>query len=217
MSSSSVKTIAAKQTIKRIAILVSMLVVLAVSSFGQRFSIKTADGFLFIENTADKSFTIEVRGKNVKPQQTGENPSFIIDDRLVQLVFPATEEFVPVGKELKDERILELHQVWETDYLAETFGGKLKVTTENKTVNGRAASLWSFVRPKYSDEFDRDLFLTVVVGKHILGLNSPIPKGSKLEDYTKLHVEIMSTLNVSDKPFDIDKLSEQIRKGRSVG
>jgi len=208
---------AAINVFRRSAILFSVLLVLGAVAHGQQFSIKTADGFLFVQNSPDRSFTIEIRGKDVKTQQTGENPSFVVDGKLVQIVYPSTEDFVPAGKELKDERILELHQVWESDYLAEAFGGKLKLTSEAMTVKGTAAMCWSFVRPKYAEEFDRDLFMTVVVGKHILGLNSPVPKEAKLDDYAKLHVEIMSTQNVSHKPFDIEKLAHRHTKGQVGG
>lgn len=204
--------------LKRLFLFTSLFAVFAVASVqGQQFSIKTDYGFLFVQNDPVRSFTFEIRGKEVKPQTSGENPAFTVDGVLVQVVFADTKEFGTPVKGLSDERVLDLHRKWESDYLSGPFEAQLKVNSEFKTIAGQTVNIWSFVRPKYSEEFDRDCFVTAVVGSHVLGLNSPIAKNDKLDRYVTLLSAAMSTLQFSDKPFDIDKLATPFRAKKQIG
>jgi len=204
--------------LKRLLFFTSMFVVFAVASAqGQQFSIKTDYGFLFVQNDPVRSFTFEIRGKEVKPQTTGENPAFMVDGVLVQVVFADTQEFGTPVKGLSDERVLDLHRKWESDYLSGPFEAQLKVNSEFKTIAGQTVNIWSFTRPKFAEEYDRDCFITTVVGTHVLGLNSPIVKNDKLDRYVTLLSAVMATLVLSDKPFDVDALAASFKVKKQIG
>ncbi len=203
--------------LKQTLLAISLAFLFTVAAAAQQFSIKTDYGFLFVQNDPVRSYTIEIRGKSVKAETSSENPAFTIDGMLVQIVFADTKDFGTPVKGLSDEKILDIHRKWETDYLSGPFEAQLKVTSEFKTVGGRSTNLWSFTRPKYNEEFDRDCFMTAVVGSHVMGLSSPVTKGEKLDRYTNLLTEIVSTMRLSDKPFDIDELASKFRAKRQVG
>lgn len=183
-------------------------------SFGKA-SIKTNYGYLFISNTKEKSFTFEIRGKDVKPMTGGNNPMFTVDGKFFQVVIADTKNFVPDGKKLNEMEILELHKIWESDYLSEVYGKKLELIIEKVSVKDFTTMFWGFERPMPNQKIDRDYFLTKVVGKNVLVLSSSLNVGEKVSDYQKFLVEMMETLKISDEPFDITKLAEEIRKEAS--
>ncbi|MBX7054984.1 MAG: hypothetical protein K1X36_08525 [Pyrinomonadaceae bacterium] len=203
--------------LKRTLLLTFLTLLFAAGALAQQFSIKTDYGYLFVQNDPVRSFTVEIRGKSVKAETESENPAFTIDGILVQIVFADTKDFGAPIKGLPDDRILDIHRKWETDYLSGPFEAQLKVTSAFKTIAGRSANIWSFTRPKFNEEFDRDCFVTVVVGTHVMGLSSPITKSEKLERYTDLLTAIVSTIKLSDKPFDIDELASKFRAKRQIG
>lgn len=203
--------------LRRTLLIIALICLSAAAVAAQQFSIKTDYGFLFVQNDPVRSFTVEIRGKNVKAETESENPAFTIDGILVQIVFANTKDFGTPIKGISDEKILDIHRKWESDYLSGPFEAQLKVTSAIKTVAGRTANIWSFTRPKYNDEFDRDCFMTVVVGTHVMGLSSPVTKNDKLERYTDLLTAIVSTIQLSDKPFDIDELAAKFKANRQIG
>jgi hypothetical protein len=132
---------------KFLLLTIAMFCVFSVSVFSQA-AIKTENGYLFINNGKEKSFTVEVTGKNVKTVKN-ENPTFSIDDRILQLLTVANKNFT--DKQLGDDELLEAHKVWESDYLAtEVFKKKLTVEAEKVTVNDRKTLFWIIKRPAYT-------------------------------------------------------------------
>ena len=177
-----------------------------------RLSIKTDYGYLFISNTTEKSYTFEIRGKDIEEIKGGSHPTFVVDEKLLQIIQVDKKAFVSGNEKLTEEEILEKHKVWESDYLSGEFGKKLDLKIEKVIVKDFKTMFWGFQRPIANTEYDRDYLLTKVVGNNILALNVSLYVGDKLSDYQKFLVETLGTLKISDKPFDIKKLSEEILK-----
>lgn len=202
------------QTIARTLVFLGLLLALCFDGKAQeRFSIKTANGYLFVQNSSEKSFTLEFNGKSIEPKTAGENPTFIVDGQLVQIVWVETKNFVTAGKTPAETQTLELHRGWEVDYLAGVYEQKLTPVSETQTIAGQTALSWYFVRPKFKVEYDRDVFLTIVVGKNVIGLSSPLRLADKLDDGRAVLARILKTINISDKPFDMKKLSDAAKAG----
>lgn len=182
------------------------------------FSIYTGESFLFIRNGEGKSFLMEIKGNPIKALKAGENPAFDLGGRLVQVVSVPLSNFTARGKDMTEEKILDLHQLWEGAYLKnEVFQEELKFESEKATIGERKVLYWSFTRPKYKTEFDRDYFLTTVIGDHVVGLSSPIKTGASLADHKKIFNDVFATIKVSDKPFDVTVIADQVRKGTYKG
>lgn len=200
---------------------VGLAILLFIAAFGasasaQRFSIRTTDGYLFIQNGQDLSFTCEIKGKTIKPIQTGENPAFMIDDILVQILLVQAKNFEPTGK-VEISKLLDVHRDWEIDYLKGIFETTLVPETEKLMIEGRPNLFWNFKRPKHAQEYDRDAFITTLIGRDIFGINSPVRIGDNLKAYKDRMVETMKSLKISKTPFDIEKLSEEIKKSPKQG
>ena len=95
----------------------------------------------------------------------------------------------------------------------EIFLSDLKAELEPTTIGDRPALFWSFVRTKYKDEFDRDSFMTIQFADGVVGLSTPIKVGDELRVGRDRLTRILKTARFSDKPFDIQKLADSIRKG----
>jgi hypothetical protein len=177
-------------------------------------AIKTENGYLFIKNGKDKSFTIEITGKEVTSVKS-PNPTFLVDGRIVQILSVPLTNFT--NKKMSDEELLEAHKIWETDYLGdEVFKKKLTVETEKVSNADRKLLFWYFTRPNVIKQYDRDVYMTTIIGNSLLGVSSPIEPAVKIADVQKLFLDIMKSLKVSDKAFDIAKLAEDIKKGTTA-
>ncbi len=176
-------------------------------------TIKTADGYLFIHNTKIKSFTLEIKGKDVTTPKNQTNvPMFFVNGKIVQIVTTETSNFIPAGKTLSDDEILEAHKKWESDFLSGEYKSKLQVESEKFSLGERKTLFWGFKRPGLSDTFDRDYFLTTTFGMTLLAVSSPVKSKEELSAYKALLTEIMSTLKVSSEPFDVQKIADGLRK-----
>ena len=190
--------------------LLSLIVSAQQKTIYGRSSIKTVYGYLFISNTTEKSYTLEIRGKEIEVIKEGNNPTFIVDGKLLQLVQAETKAFVSGDEKLKAEEILEKHKLWESEYLSGAFGKKLELKTEKVSVKDFKTLFWGYQRPVANTEYDRDYLLTTVVGNNVLALTVSLYVGDKLSDYQKFLVETLGTLKISDKPFDVLKLAAEI-------
>ena len=177
-----------------------------------KLSIKTAYGYLFISNSSEKSFTLEIRGKDIEVVNEGNNRMFFVDEKMLNIVQAATKDFVSANEKLTEEQILGKHKVWESDFRSQAFKTKLQLKTEPVSVRDFKALFWGYTRPLANEEYDRDYLLTKVVGKEVLALNTSLYIGDSLPDYQKLLVDTLGTLKVSDEPFDVQKLTEEFRK-----
>ncbi|MEQ1764055.1 MAG: hypothetical protein ABL984_13040 [Pyrinomonadaceae bacterium] len=195
---------------------VLILLLGAISVFAQHASIKTATGYLHVYNGTPHSFTFEISGKTVEAKQAAGNPAFSIDGNLVQVLLIPRTNFDP-DRKVKDDVILQAHQTWEMDYLKkEIFQSDLKVESESTVLGSEKALFWSFVRTKYTVEFDRDAFFTMRLGDGIVGLSTPVKLGEDISAGRERLSKILKTIKISEKPFDIQKLSDNIRKGLPI-
>lgn len=187
----------------------------ALQIFPQSSAIKTDKGFLFVSNGDKKSFTIEINGNEIKPLQS-ETPMFMVDGKLLQILTVPITNFTDKAKGKSDEELLEMHKIWESNYLGDEVY-KTKLTTESQKMKfgENNALFWGFKRPSMNQQFDGDYFLTTIIGKNLVGIGSATSaEVTKAETQTFLE-SIMKSLKISDKPYDINKLSEQIRKGEA--
>ena len=86
-----------------------------------KVSIKTPYGYLFISNSSEKSFTLEIRGKEIEVINEGNNRIFIVDEKLLNIVQADTKDFVSANEKLTEEQILEKHKIWESEYRRQAF------------------------------------------------------------------------------------------------
>lgn len=202
----------AKEIVSKLLLLSALVFTVVISISAQRYSIKTSDGYLFIQNGKDVSFSFEVKGSDIKPVEAGENPAFDTNGSLIQILWVVSNNYEPTGK-IEEARLLEYHRDWELDYLTGIFGTKLESETEKLSVNEKPVMFWQFKRTKYLTEYDRDIYLTTLIGRDVFGLSSPAKIGVNSKVYKDRHLEVMKTLKISKTPFDILKLSEEIKKG----
>lgn len=204
------------RTTQRSLLMSVLLSVFACSVSAQHASIKTATGFLHVYNGQPHSLTLEIVGETVEAREVAGNPAFMVDGELVQVLLVPRSNFDP-DRKAKDTDILTAHQTWELDYMKkEVFLSDLKADLEPMTVGERPALFWSFVRTKYKDEFDRDSFMTTRFADGIVGLSTPIKVGDELRGGRDRLTRILKTARFSDRPFDIQKLADSIRKGLPI-
>lgn len=197
------------------SVIISAFVLMLFSTltvFPQSAAIKTDKGFLFVNNGEKKSFTVEIVGKEVKTVKN-KNPLFTVDGNPFQILNVPLTNFTNNPKGKTDDDLLELHKIWESDYLSKEFyQAKLTIETQKMNFGKTKALFWSFKRPRLNQEFGADYFLTTIIGNDLIGFLMSGAEMEKAEIQTFLE-SIMKSLKISDKPFDIDKLSQQIRKG----
>ncbi len=180
----------------------------AVTSFSQA-GIKTPTGYLFIKNGKDKSYTMEINGNNITALKS-PTPAFSIAGKIFQILSVPISNFT--DKKMTDIELLEKHKIWESDYLSERFKEKLTIDSEKLTFGERKALFWGFTRPTLNQQYDRDYYMSTVIGSSLLVLSSPIKIGENKADYQTFLSDMMKTVKVSDKPFDIAKMAEDIKK-----
>ena len=174
------------------------------------YSVKTAKGYIFIRNGIKKSLRFDIVGEKVEAKEVADNPGFLIDGRLVQILFVPRTNFEPTGKVAMAD-LLETHRKWESEYLANEVFGQIKTENRVEKIADRDVLFWWFSRPKYVKEFDRDIFATTLFGDDVFGVSSPVAKGSDYSDYRKMFDGIFRTLQIQDEPFDVEKISDEIR------
>ncbi len=115
-------------------------------------------------------------------------------------------------------RFLLAHRDWEAQYLEQTLGAKLSLTSAAQTLsNGSTALLWKFSMPKRKNPGEQ-IYLTTVSGKQVIILNGT-QEESKLavpdRVIQRLLLDTLSTLQVSSRPVDVLKLQESIRRNHN--
>jgi hypothetical protein len=180
-------------------------------------AIKTDEGILFVWNQPGLSFSILVRGKEVKPLNDPEHIFFSVDGRVLQIQLAGIINFAPDAKEKKldDKAILAAHRDWEAKYIEGLLHSKLTVRTFNtKLSNSGDAMMWQFDMPKETNaEAQKQLYLTLVAKDYVLLLNSESTAALPDADGRKFLLDTIATLKISATPIDVKKLSESIRAG----
>jgi hypothetical protein len=180
-------------------------------------AIKGDDGILFAWNIRELHFTLEIKGKDIKPLNDPDHIFFTVDGMTLQIQVASIREFVPDAKEKKfdDRTILAAHRDWESKFIEGLLGTHLKVESFNaKPSNSRVASLWQFDMPQgMNADAKKQVYLTVVSNDYVLLLNSPATASTSDEAARKFLLDTMATLKISSTPIDVKKLAESIRAG----
>jgi len=180
-------------------------------------AIKTDEGILFVWNESGLSFSLLLRGKEVKPLNDPEHIFFNVDGRVLQIQLAGIVNFAPDAKEKKldDKAILAAHRDWEAKYIEGLLHSKLTVQTFNtKLSDGSYALIWQFDMPKEMNaEAQKQLYLTLVAKDYVLLLNSEATSGTPDAEGRKFLLDTVATLKISSTPIDVKKLSESIRAG----
>lgn len=204
-----------RSTMKHLVLLTVVTFLAAASLSAQPASIKTENGYLHIFNGDPLSFTLDISGKSVAAKQAAGNPAFDVDGHLIQVLVVMRKEFDP-DKKAKGRQILLDHQTWELDYLKGIFEQPLKAETTDVKIGEGSGLFWSFARPKFAVEYDRDCFLTYGLGDDIVGLSMPLRKDEKLSDAQNRLVAVLNTIKISKTPFDIRKMADEIKRGATL-
>ena len=206
---------------KRVLVLALCIVFLTsgTSAAGQEGvnAIFMGSGYLLVCNWPGLYFSLEVKGKKVKPLPQTEHVFFEVDGIVLQVQGAAISDFV---KDIKDKRpsdqeILAAHRDWESDYVGSALGKKLKVeSSPQKLPNGTEALLWKFAMPDgFNCQAKTQMYLAIVSKDHVLLLNGVVDKTMEDADVQKYLLDTAATIKISAEPIDVKKLSEAIKKG----
>ncbi|MDX6306642.1 MAG: hypothetical protein QOI77_3611 [Blastocatellia bacterium] len=181
-------------------------------------ALKTDDGLLFIWNRKDISFTLSIKGHDIKPMDSRENIFFAVDGLPFQIQSLPIGNFAPEARKnkLDDKAILFAHRDWESNFIAdELLHKKLAVQSSSVTLaNGSEGLIWQFDMPKeVGGEAKKQIYLTRVNKGYVILLNSIINDTFPEEVVRKFLVDTINTLKVSDAQIDVKKLQESLRKG----
>jgi hypothetical protein len=180
-------------------------------------AIKTDDGILFIWNLKDLSFTLSLKGREIKPLNEPEHIFFEVDGLVFQIQLASINEFAPDARKQKldDKLILAAHRDWEAKFLEGLLNTKLNVQSVNlRLANDRDALLWHFDMPEgMNADAKRQMYLAVVGNNYVLLLNGVVTATAPEATVRKLRSDTMTTLKISPERIDVLKLQEAIRKG----
>jgi hypothetical protein len=179
-------------------------------------AIKTANGALLVWNQPDNYFTLEIKGKDVRPNNSSPEVFFKVDGIIIQFQSALISQFVKDADKAgrKIQSILMAHRDWEAQYAGSMFGKKLDVQSSPvKLKNGSEALFWKFDMPDgFNREAKKQLYLVVVNSGYVIVLNGVVTEQTKEEDVRQLLIRTVETLKVSSKPFDLKELTETIRR-----
>lgn len=184
-------------------------------------ALKTDAGILFVWNRKDLSFTLLVKGNEIRPMDTSDNIFFSVDGLPFQIQSLPISNFAPDARKnkLDDKAILFAHRDWEAKFIAEELlHHKLTVQTSVvKLTNGSEALIWQFDVPKeVGGDARKQLYVTVVSKDYVILLNSIVNDTVSEEAVRKFLLDTINTLKVSDTRIDVKKLQESIRKGSGL-
>jgi hypothetical protein len=186
----------------------------------ERRAIKTADGALFVWNQLSNNFTLAIKGKDVRPNNSTEDVFFKADGIILQIQSPAISGFIngKPGTKLTEQAILQAHRDWESEYAGSILKTKLKVqSSAEKLKNGREALYWRFDLPAGFSRVEKSrVFLTTVNGDHVIVLNGSATTDVPEDRVRQYLFDTLATLTVSPTPFDLRKLQEIIRRSGSL-
>ncbi len=181
-------------------------------------AIKTASGFLLVWNEKNNYYTLEIKGKNVRQTST-ERIFFSVDGMFLQINSVHTSNFLKDANKQKvdDKTILAIHMDWEANYMEGVYKEKLKAESSwQRLGNGKDALLWQInVPPSAGSKVKKQIYLTVMKGDYVLMLGGVVTETVEESATQQLLLDTVATLKISDKPIDLRKLQEAIRKEAS--
>jgi hypothetical protein len=211
--------------LKKNAIVFASCVVLALaasaaSASGQEegpVAIKMVDGYIFVWNRPELHFSISIKGKDIKPLTDSDHIFFNVDGKVFQIQSLPVRTFLADAdrKGPDDKAILAAHRDWESKFVEETLGSKLKVeSSAEKLGNGSDLLLWQFdMPPGLSADAKKQLYLTLVYKDYVLLFNSVVTASISEDVARKFLLDTVGTLKVSAVPISVKDLQQSIRKG----
>ena len=181
-------------------------------------AIKTSSGFLLVWNQPNNYYILEIKGKDVRQAST-EHKFFSVDGMFLQIADVPIENFLQARKKqnLDDKAILESHREWEAKYMEGEYKAKLGIESSwQKLTNGKDALLWLASVPEGAKtNVKKQVYLTVVQRDYVLMLGGVVTSTITESATQQLLLKTIETLKTSDKPSDLQKLRDAIRKESS--
>src|SRR5207237_4368672 len=158
-------------------------------------------------------------GALLKPIPGG--PYFSLDGKFLQTINAETKEFLKGSrdKRLDDKDILAAHMKWESDYISETLGAKLKIESNYvKLSNGTTALEWAYDMPTVSaaQTAKRQLYLIIVNGNGVFGLNTAVEQVGEEKSRRQFLLDSMNTFKPRETPLNLDKAREESMKKQTA-
>jgi hypothetical protein len=173
----------------------------------QRAGMRTAEGALFIWNQPGNNFTLEIKGKDVRPNNSTKDVYFKADGIIIQIQCAATSQFIKAPRQpLRDpETVLIAHRDWESQYVGSFFGHQPNVqSVAQKSSDGRESLYWKLDIPEnFKPPGKTRLFLTTINGEYVIVLTSVLMSSEEEQRVRKFMFDTLATLKVSAKPFDV--------------
>lgn len=183
-------------------------------------AIKTSSGYLVVWNASPNYYILEIKGKDVRQTST-ERKFFSVDGLFLQIVDAPIEDVIQAAKRqnLNDKAILEAHRDWEVKFMEGEYKAALKPESSwQKLTNGKDALLWQTNVPEsVNGNVRKQIYLTVVNGQYFLTLGGVVTDTTDESAVKQLLLTTIETLKASDKPTDLQKLRDAIRKKSSGG
>jgi len=183
-------------------------------------AIKLASGYLLVWNQPNNYYVLEIKGKDVRQAST-DRKFFNVDGMFLQIVDASISDFLEPAnrKNLDDKAILEAHREWETKFMESEYKVKLKIESSWKNLpNGKDALLWQAdVSHSAIGNVKKQVYLSVVQGDFVLLLGGAVTDKIEESATHQLLLSTLETLKTSDKPTDLQKLQEAIRKQSPSG
>jgi len=186
----------------------------------ERAAVKTTDGLLFIWNRPDMSFSISIKGNEVKPLDAGGNVFLTVDGKVLQIQSLPISNFAPDARKdkLSDDAILAAHRDWEAGFIEnELLKKKISVKSSSERLpNGMRALLWQYDFPQGFENSDvkTQMYVTVVAKDYMILLNGVANSTFSEATVQNFLRTTMSTLKISSERIDIEKEQEKIRKSQ---
>lgn len=192
-----------------ICFVLALIVVCPVAAFQnseqlpQRAAIRTSEGALFIWNQPGNNFSLEIKGKDVRPNNSSKDVYFKVDGLVLQIQCAAISQVTNDRRDV--QTVLNAHKDWETQYAATVLGQQPKVqSVTQKSADGRELLYWSFDMPEnFTGPGKTRLFLTTVNGEYVIVLTAVIMSSGEEQRVRQLLFDTLATLKVSVKPFEV--------------
>jgi hypothetical protein len=181
-------------------------------------AIKSSSGYLLVWNQPNNYYVLEIKGKDVRQTST-ERKFFSVDGMFLQIVDAPVNDIIRAanGQKLPDKAVLEAHRNWEANFLEREYKEKLKIESSwQKLSNGKDALLWHAGVPESAKtNVRKQVYLSLVQGDFVLMLGGVVTDTIEDSSTRQLLLNTIETLKTSDKPTDLQKMRDAIRKESS--
>jgi hypothetical protein len=186
-------------------------------SGGETVAIRSLCGFLLVTNAGTAHFTVELAGNDVRVQQSGDNPLYVVDDLVVQLVLVDHRQ-MPAGIGKHGVDLLHAHEAWEAAFASKQLGAKVapdEIQIINKEAGPWAHGLsWWYDLPPgvaLSPGISGAVFMTFELADRVVGLSAQSVGGLQRFDVMARLASFWATARISRTELSPTKISAEIR------